>query len=464
MRKVLQQTAETIVSTVQPLVARIHAIITHFEPHDDELLARWFLRTFGAELLPGICSAVLQLVDSGLRTINGRTGAEWFTLGYPCLGVGGPPLDEHGLSPVELENSSAATLAAKMLHIEQYGPVQVMLAHAVRVDRTATASAFDVSAMVKSWHRSGVPTKKVCWMYDRIADAWFTVLSGRVRNPAWQKRPTFDQLAAEWIVNHLAPEGFDRSRKFATAFDAAEALEFQKIRNLRQLLKSFSTEYKNAIQGVLTVDRLFDMHGTVDALNQDNASEKDIRDIVFTSMQAKWDEQIRFMEGYDKLEALKKAGTLYSSSYQWRIIQIISDNPDINRAARSLDPHHDVFMQWSTDGHFIAWYNKDKIDMDRVIAGLRRAELKAVGKPCDLTWEQLTSEGTLPEVPQWYYNPVNGQIMNGSRTNQDKPKTKLSITAVLTTFKNGMTLSRITTKTAHAETGFANTPRITTET
>lgn len=436
MGRVLRKTAEAVVSGVKALVPRVYLIISHFEMHDDELLARWFLRTFGEELFPGIRSAGLMLVDSGLRWIKDKTGEMWFWLGYLGLGTGEGPLDEHRFPPKEREGTSAATLAANILNIDQYPPVQVMLAHAVRVDRTPTATTFDISSVVKAWHRSGVDINRVCRMYDRIADAWFTVLSGKVRNPSWQERPTFNMLAAEWIINHLAPEGFDRSQKFATAYDAAEVLGFLRIKTLGPLLVYFIKLEQNDIQGTPTVDGLFEMAGTVDALNQDNAPERVIRDIVFTSLQAKWDEQIRFMKACDELAVLNRARDLYVPSCDWSIMRVVSDNPDMNRAARYLDPHRDMFIQRGTDGHLVAWYNQYKFNMDYVIAELRMAELRAAGRRCHLTWEQLVSEGTLPLVPEWYYNPVNGQIMNGSRTNRDKPKSRLGGYTLIWIFVN----------------------------
>ena len=156
---------------VKALVTLVRGIISHREMHDDEFMARWFMRTFGEQLFPGIRAAALHLVDSGIRLLRGKTGAEWFAAGYPCLGTCGGPLDEHELPAEKRKNASAATLAAQMLGIESYGPVATMLKHAVRVDRTATATNFDISAVIKAMHRHGTPIADMCRMYDRIADA-----------------------------------------------------------------------------------------------------------------------------------------------------------------------------------------------------------------------------------------------------------------------------------------------------
>lgn len=410
---------------VKALVARVRGIISHREMHDDEFMARWFMRTFGEKLFPGIRSAILHLVDSGVRRLRGKTGAEWFAAGYPCLGTCGGPLDEHELPADKRKNASAATLAAQMLGIEQYGPVATMLAHAVRVDRTATATNFDISAVIKALHRHhGVKIEDMCRMYDRIADAWLMVLSGKVRNSAWTTRPTFDALAAEWIINNLAPEGFDRTRKFASAYDAAEAVQLLGIRTLRPLLGYFLQEDKRTVLESPEKDRLFEMSGIVDALNQDGASEREIRTIVFAVLDAKWAEQVRFMTGYDELVALNTSGKLYINGTSLRIMRVVSDNPEINRAARKLDKHHDIFIQRNTDGHVVIWYNKTKFNMDAVAARLRIRDLFE-HKRERVAWDRLTAEGTLPEAPWWYYNPQNGQIMCGSRTNQGAPVTKL---------------------------------------
>lgn len=422
---------------VTAIVARVHGIVSHLEMHDDEFMARWFLRTFGEKLFPGIRNAMLILVDSGIRLLRGKTGAEWFAAGYPCLGTCGGPLDEHDLPPEERKNASAATLTAKILGIGQYPPILTMLAHTVRVDRTATASSFDISAIIKAMHRNGVPIAQMCRMYDRIADAWFTVLSGKVRNAAWKERPTFDQLTAEWIVNHLTPEGYDRSKRFATAFEAADDAGLVGVRALRPLLDYLVEEEKRSINDTPAKDRLFELNGTVDALNQDGATEKVIREIVFTALEAKLVEQIRFCEGLDELKTRKKNNTLYTKGSKWSVIRVVSDNPEINRAARYLDPHHDIFIQRNTDGHMVIWYNT-KLNMDEAVARLRASDRAVHWMTKRLPWNYLKTEGTLPEAPWWYYNPANGQIMCGSRTNRGTPVTRLDDNAVIGCIARGL--------------------------
>ena len=436
---------------VMPLVAWVYGLISHFEMHDDEFLGRWLLRTFGTKLFPNIRNAVLVLVDSGMRLIKGFTGAQWFTKGYPCLGTGGGPLDEHELPPAERMLETAATRAAKMMGISEYPPIAAMLAHAVRVDRTPTATSFDISAITKAMHRSGVPIVKMCRIYDRIADAWFTVLSGKIRNEAWQKCPTFNQLAAEWIVNHLAPEDFDRTRTFATAYEAAEAVGFASLRTLRPLLSYTIEEEIRALRGSATNDNLFELSGIVDALNMDNAEPGETRQIVFTALDAKWAEQLRFLEGYDELNALKKSGKLYVPNCRGlKIIGVVSDNPEINRACRHIAPRTDVFVQRNADGHLVIWYNQAKLNMDNVVARLRMRD-RVMHQMPRLPWDDaLTAEGTLPEAPWWYYNPASGQIMCGSRTNRGTPVTKLGNNAVLDCIVRGATVIRKHSKPAPA--------------
>jgi hypothetical protein len=429
-------TVEKTVAAAKALVAKVYGIISHKEMHDDEFMARWFLRTFGEQLLPGIRTAPLQLVDSGIRMLRGKTGAEWFAAGYPCLGTCGGPLDEHELPPEKRTHASAATLAAQMLGIQTYAPVVTMLTHAVRVDRTATATTFDISAVIKAMHRYGVPISKMCRMYDRIADAWFMSLSGTVRNKDWSTRPTFDALAAEWIVNNLAPEGFDKKTTFASAYDAAEGVKLLGIRTLRPLLDYFIAEERRDIMKTPERDRMFEMGGIVDALNRDNVSERELREIVFTILDAKFAEQVRFMSGYDELVGLHKAGRLYVTGTPLRIMHVVSDNPEINRAARKLDKHHDIFIQRGPDGHVVVWYNKTKFNMDGVAARLRMCDLRA--RRQKLPWDRCMVEGTIPEAPWWYYNPANGQIMNGSRTNQGAPVTKLDDNTVIRCIVSGL--------------------------
>ncbi len=419
---------------VQWLVQWVYELISHFEMHDDELMARCLLRAFGEKLFPGIRRAKLRLVNSGLRRFDGQTGEQLFIKGRLCLGTVGGPFDEHDLPPEERQNASAATLAAKALGVDQYEPIKVMLRHTVRVDRTPTATSFDVSSLVKALHRNGTPIEQVCRWYDRIFDAWLSVLSGKIRNPQWDDRPSFDDLVRAWLITNFAPPEYVDNPKWSTS-EAVVEMYLEDSRPLHPLIRYIVREERNDSDGTKTDNQPFELRGMVDALNMDGASVQEVQEFTFDALHAKYDEQVRFLKAYDELVARQRAGTLYIKKSRWRIIQATSDNSEMNRAVRKLDPYYDVFIQRNTDGHVVVWYNKTKLNMDQVIAHLRAADMHATGKRYR-SWDELKREGTLPWAPWWYYDPATGQFSCGTRTNRRKPITQQDNNQLVSTIEN----------------------------
>lgn len=424
----LQQALTPFVLTVP--VIKVTGVVSHYAMHNDELLALWFAIQLGEKHFPGIKKAPLSLVDSGLRSLGGKTAQEWLKEGYISLGTGGGPFDEHDLPPDIRAKTSAATLMAEYLGIMDYAPIRAMLDHAVRVDRTATAAGFDISALAKAWHRNAVPTPVVRRMFDRAADARFNVLSGRIHNPTWATRPTLNRLAAQWLIETTAPEEYEGPTNFETAYEAAEHMKMYGSDSFGPILEYLQDGKHNP-------NDIFSLYGTIEALNKDGAKASEIREFALVSLSAKLAEQDSFLEGYDELRELKRDGKLYVGGSQWRIMHVVSDNTEINRSARHLDKNYDVFVQRQTDGHMVIWYNKKKFNMDSVAARLRIGD-RMLRKMPKISFNRLLAEGTLPEAPWWYHNPDNGQIMCGALTNRSTPVTRLDDNAVIACIISGL--------------------------
>lgn len=97
---------------------KIHTIVTHHEPHPDELLAIILLRLFGRLLFPGIETAKIIFWDSGSETPDKQSAADWLARGFLLVGVGGGLFDEHPTLDAERKKGDcAATLVAKYLGI-----------------------------------------------------------------------------------------------------------------------------------------------------------------------------------------------------------------------------------------------------------------------------------------------------------------------------------------------------------
>lgn len=94
----------------------VHTIVTHHNPHIDELIAIFFLVVFGKKLFPGIEKSARVYIDAGSETYNGMTADQGLGKGLLFLGVGGGMFDEHPTGHKQRkEGECAATLAANYL-------------------------------------------------------------------------------------------------------------------------------------------------------------------------------------------------------------------------------------------------------------------------------------------------------------------------------------------------------------
>jgi len=97
----------------------VHTVVTHVNPHFDELVALWLLRRFGKERFPGINESKRIYIDAGSETYNDMSADEALTQGYLLLGVGGGIFDEHATDQTDrVKDECAATLVAKYLDID----------------------------------------------------------------------------------------------------------------------------------------------------------------------------------------------------------------------------------------------------------------------------------------------------------------------------------------------------------
>lgn len=73
------------------------------------------------------------------------------------------------------------------------------------------------------------------------------------------------------------------------------------------------------------------------------------------------------------------------------------------------------------------------IKLEDVARSVRYLEqpLLPTGKPLITDFKRLGSNGTLPEIPEWFYRKQGEMLLNGSRSALDKPATKLSLNVLL---------------------------------
>lgn len=151
---------------------------THFLPHFDEALVCFMLWNFPHPKFVGADEASVSFYNAGRTTPDGQYATEQWIRKHRQLPIGiwGGVLDEHR-RPEETDEEyeerkknqeCAASLAAKLLGIDQLPELQSILRFARRVDNTATADPRDISSVIKKLHDNRETEKRqvVKWVKD----------------------------------------------------------------------------------------------------------------------------------------------------------------------------------------------------------------------------------------------------------------------------------------------------------
>lgn len=132
-----------------------HTIVTHNQPHPDEVLGIICLRDFGNEKYPGTENANVIFWDAGINTPNGKPWQDWHRKGYLLVGVGGSCFDEHTIDGRK-KGSCAALLIAQDLGIDHELWMKKTLDYVVTNDTKGGNNPNDIAAMIRlaneQWH------------------------------------------------------------------------------------------------------------------------------------------------------------------------------------------------------------------------------------------------------------------------------------------------------------------------
>jgi len=127
-------------------MARIERIVTHKNPHLDEIVALWLLRRFGERVFLGASRAPLWTIE-----ITHNLPEKENEL---LIGVGGGRFDDHYKNGKRKKGECAATLVADALSIRNDPALSLILEETRKADTNRVSSMFHLANLVKVWHRT----------------------------------------------------------------------------------------------------------------------------------------------------------------------------------------------------------------------------------------------------------------------------------------------------------------------
>jgi len=126
-------------------MARIERIVTHKNPHLDEIVAIWLLRRFGDRVFLGASEAPLWFID----ITHDLPEKEEEIL----IGVGGGKFDDHCKNGKRKKGECAATLVADALSIRDDPALGLILKETLKADSNKVNSTFHLANLVKAWYK-----------------------------------------------------------------------------------------------------------------------------------------------------------------------------------------------------------------------------------------------------------------------------------------------------------------------
>lgn len=476
-----------------PFVPVVRLVVTHLRPHLDELAAWWLALRFGESIFPGITKAVLKLINAGDRLPDGRTPRQWKEAdGALLLGVGGAKttsnpdgaeFDEHGIY-----GESTMTLMAKALGLMTDPLLHDIVEYTHRNDRKGNSVPWDAASLLKCLNAYTVNTMQVAEMYFDQFDAHY---ARRFRNdPAFvnhKHAAKFDAHLAQWLWENFA----GMAAKSATCPGTSrEVFGFLRLNAREELGEIEKLAYRDHSKGCCTP---FDIVTIFSELVENGADVNYQYNFVSLNMNAKYNQQRRFMQAMDEVrskatvtwigdpsrikalreprtvenpETLAAIKTLSESEEAHtpetlgkieelrtlmvkpavvapnaavvevagikpvQVISIVSDNEEVIKAMRIEFGSAHFYVRRQNSKHTVI--NGPKALMDSLAAEIRIGEnIRRNGHNGPrIPSEHLRQPGNIPEDAVWTFHREGGQMLNGSLTSPGAPHTLLTLETI----------------------------------
>lgn len=149
--------------------------------------------------------------------------------------------------------------------------------------------------------------------------------------------------------------------------------------------------------------------------------------------------QIKF---FTKTKAeFEKWANVFSCLHKGReviVVAIQSDDTEIGAYARSgYGAQANIVIQQNGKGQVsISSQKRANICFDDVIVAIRKKEAKL--KNIQFSGLNLGADGTLPEIPEWYYDKPSARLLNGALSAPNVPATKINFEELVSIVKAGL--------------------------
>lgn len=136
------------------MLRRIDRIITHRQPHLDELVAIFLLRQYGESLFPGVRRADIEFWRPDTSSLGSRTAEDYEAEGTLLIGIGGGRFDEHAVSGKErVAGKCAANLVAEAIRCSRRAEVQNLIRYTSSNDLNGKVAGFELAEGVRAMNR-----------------------------------------------------------------------------------------------------------------------------------------------------------------------------------------------------------------------------------------------------------------------------------------------------------------------
>jgi hypothetical protein len=180
---------------------------------------------------------------------------------------------------------------------------------------------------------------------------------------------------------------------------------------------------------------VLDLSGTVMRLQRQGWSLEATLLYTDITLSAYLKEQAEFFRV--PIEDIRKETLLLHGEEQWIAVVEGGENAQTPALARFFGAT--VVVVKSPSGHVQILSNKShRLRMQEVVRVLRVLEQRTRRNITITDWQQLQQEGTLTEIPEWFFHGEANNILNGGRSRPDIPPTKLPLQLILQAVRIGL--------------------------